>query len=266
MEYAEYKIMYEAEDTHWWYRGLRGVMATLLNLDQAMRKQPRILDAGCGTGANLAALEQTGFRNAEGFDLSPIALEFCRQRGLTRVREGSITDIPFPEDSFDIIISCDVVTDAGTENEMTAFEELYRVLKPGGRLFLNLPAHEFLRSEHDRAVAVARRVTRCEVVRKLSSVGYRVRRATYWNAFLFPGVVAVRLLKREDEKDLEAPARSDIVVPMAPVNALLSGVVWVEQVLLRFVNLPFGSSVAVVAVKPRTEERGNGVGGRGGLA
>ncbi len=255
MEYAEYKIMFEAEDSHWWYRGLRGVMGTLLNLERAVQRQPRILDAGCGTGANLAVLEQRGFRNAEGFDLSPIALEFCRQRGVTKVREGSITNIPFAESSFDIVISCDVVTDAGTENEMTAFEELYRVLKPGGRLFLNLPAHEFLRSEHDRAVAVARRVTRGEVVRKLSSVGYRVRRATYWNTFLFPVVVAVRILRREDETDLQSTARSDIVVPAAPVNALLSGVVWLEQVLLRFANLPFGSSVAVVAVKPRTVER-----------
>lgn len=263
MEYAEYKIMFEAEDTHWWYRGLRGVMGTLLNLDRAVRKQPRILDAGCGTGANLAALEARGFRNAEGFDLSPIALEFCRQRGLTKVREGSITNIPFAENSFDIVISCDVVTDAGTDNEMTAFEELYRVLKPGGRLFLNLPAHEFLRSEHDRAVAVARRVTRGEVVRKLSSVGYRVRRATYWNAILFPVVVAVRLLRREDEEDLQSAARSDIVVPVAPVNALLSVLVWLERVMLRFVNLPFGSSVAVVAVKPRTGERESGTVGEG---
>lgn len=254
MEYAEYKIMFEAEDTHWWYRGLRGVMSTLLNLDRAVHKQPRVLDAGCGTGANLAALQQRGFRNGEGFDLSPIALEFCSQRGLTRVCQGSIIDIPFADNSFDIVISCDVVTDAGTENEMTAFQELYRVLKPGGRLFLSLPAHEFLRSEHDRAVAVARRVTRREVMRKLSSVGYHVRRATYWNAILFPVVVAVRLLRRENEKDLQSAARSDIVVPPGPVNALLSGVMRLEQFLLRFVNLPFGSSVAVVAVKPRTTE------------
>ena len=156
-----------------------------------------------GPGPTLLPSEQEGFRNAEGFDLSPIALEFCRQRGLTKVREGSITAIPFAENSFDIIISCDVVTDAGTDNEMTAFEELYRVLKPGGRLFLNLPAHEFLRSEHDRAVAVARRVTRGEVVRKLGRVGYRVRRATYWNAFLFPVVAAVRI---SEARGCEGPA------------------------------------------------------------
>jgi SAM-dependent methyltransferase len=247
--------MYEAEDTHWWYRGLRGVMSTMLGLDKPRRKAQHVLDAGCGTGANLAALEQKGFHDADGFDLSPIALSFCKQRGLTRVVQGSITSIPFPDNSFDMVISCDVVTDAGTENEMTAFTELYRVLKPGGRLFLNLPAHAFLRSEHDRAVAVARRVTKSEVVSKLSSVGYRVQRATYWNTVLFPIVAAIRLLKREREDDLQQPARSDIVVPFAPINGLLSAIVWLEHVLLRFINLPVGSSLAVVAVKPRPQSR-----------
>jgi SAM-dependent methyltransferase len=257
LEYAEYKIMYEAEDTHWWYRGLRGVIATMLALDKQGSSDNRVLDAGCGTGANLAGLKQKGFHKIAGFDFSPTALEFCKLRGLTAVVQGSITAIPFRENSCDVIISCDVVTDAGTENEMQAFQELYRVLKPGGRLFLNLPAHAFLRSEHDRAVAVARRVTKREVVGKLKAAGYIVRRATYWNTLLFPIVVAVRLLRREREADLKQPARSDIVVPFAPVNAVLSALVWFEHALLRYINLPYGSSLAVVAVKPRVQSPGS---------
>jgi SAM-dependent methyltransferase len=250
LEYEEYKIMYEAEDTHWWYRGMRGVMFGLLNLKQNPSRQPRILDAGCGTGGNLHALEVAGYHNLSGFDLSPIALEFCRKRGLTDVRQGSITDIPFGDDSFDIVVSCDVVTDAGTDNEMTALAELFRVLKPGGRLFLNLPAFSFLRSEHDRATDVARRVTLGEIKHKLGQAGFLTRRATYWDMFLFPIVVVVRLFRRERPEDLGNPARSDIVLPRAPFNLALTTVVQLERALLHYVNLPVGSSVAVVAVKP----------------
>jgi SAM-dependent methyltransferase len=251
VEFEEYKIMYEAEDAHWWYRGMRGVMFEMLGLKRNSPRQPSIIDAGCGTGGNLQSLELAGYHDLHGFDLSPIALEFCHKRGLQNVRQGSITDIPFDSDSFDIAYSCDVVTDAGTENEMTALGELYRVLKPGGRLFLNLPAFGFLRSEHDRATAIARRVTRPEIERKLAQVGFRVKRATYWNMLLFPVVVAVRLLRRERPNDLSSPARSDIVLPSPPVNFALSMCTHLEQLLLRVTNLPFGSSVAVVAIKPR---------------
>jgi SAM-dependent methyltransferase len=257
LEYEEYKIMYEAEDTHWWYRGMRGVMLRLLNLKSNPTRQPSILDAGCGTGGNLHALELAGYRNLSGFDLSPIALSFCRERGLTDVRQGSITDIPFDADTFDIIVSCDVVTDAGTDNEMTALAELNRVLKPGGRLFLNLPAFGFLRSEHDRATDVARRVTAGEIKLKLQQAGFRIKRATYWDMFLFPIVVAVRLFRRERPEDLGNPARSDIVLPRAPFNFALTTVVRLEGLMLNYINLPIGSSVAVVAVKPHPGAAGS---------
>jgi len=251
VEFDEYQIMYEAEDTHWWYQGLRGVMFTLLGLRRDKGRRLRILDAGCGTGGNIHALRQAGYSDVDGFDFSPVALHFCRQRGLESVRQGSITDMPYGEGSYDIIISCDVLNDAGTEDEATALRELYRVLRPGGRLFLNLPAFSFLRSEHDRATSVARRYTKSDISRKLVRAGFRVKRVTYWNMLLFPAVVFVRLLRRERPDDLNKPARSDIVLPRAPVNTLLTGLLRVEGLLLRRVNLPFGSSVAVVAVKPR---------------
>src|SRR6266516_3113510 len=105
--------MYEAEDSHWWYHGLRGVIATLLRLDS-----------------------------------------------LEGIRQGSAMDIPFESNRYDIAISCDVLNDAGITDEMAALRELYRVLKPGGRLVLSLPAFSFLHGEHDKATSIARRYTR----------------------------------------------------------------------------------------------------------
>jgi SAM-dependent methyltransferase len=255
LEFEEFKIMYEAEDTHWWYRGLRGVMFGLLGLDSPSRRALRVLDAGCGTGGTLQSLREAGFSNVEGFDINPPALHFCRERGLANVKLASITDIPYPDATFNVVISNDVLNDAGTLNEGAALAELYRVLKPGGRLFLNLPAFNFLRSEHDRATDVARRYTRREITRRLSEAGFTVRRTTYWNMLLFPVVVAVRLLRRENEQDLASPARSDIVLPPPPLNAALTLVMKIEHALLRFVDLPVGSSVAVVAQRPRDGSR-----------
>ncbi|MFL5732146.1 MAG: methyltransferase domain-containing protein [Chloroflexia bacterium] len=261
MEFEEFRIMYEAEDRHWWYRGLRGVMFSLLGLKDPRSTSWRILDAGCGTGGNLEALRSAGFAHSEGFDVNPPALHFCGMRGLTNVQLGSIMEIPYQADSFDAVISCDVLNDAGTSNEAGALVELYRVLKPGGRLFLNLPAFSFLRGEHDRATSVARRYTKPEIKGKLRKAGFRVRRVTYWNMFLLPVVMAVRLVRRDGEDDRDRPARSDIVVPPEPLNALLTGVVGLERLLLRFVDFPAGSSVAAVAVKPRGERaREHGVG------
>ncbi len=251
MEFEEFRIMYEAENTHWWYRGLRGVMFQLLGLRNPRNRSIKILDAGCGTGGTLQALMNQGFTNLEGFDINPPALHFCKQRGLRNVKLGSITDIPFESDKFDAVISSDVICDAGTSNEATALHELYRVLKPGGRLFLNLPAFSFLRSEHDRATDVARRYTKGEISCKLMEAGFAVRRVTYWNMFLFPIVLLVRIVRREGENDLNNPARSDILLPPKPANSLLTSVLWLERRLLRRTNLPFGSSVAVLAIKPR---------------
>jgi SAM-dependent methyltransferase len=198
-----------------------------------------------------------GYRNVDGFDFSPMALHFCRRRGLESVQQGSITDIPHAEGSYDVVISCDVLNDANIEDENLALRELYRVLKPGGRLFLNLPAFGFLRGEHDQATSVVRRYTKGGISRQLRDAGFKVRRVTYWNMLLFPAVLAVRHLRSGRSGDPEKPARSDIVLPPAPINTLLTLIVRLERLLLRKINLPLGSSVAVVAVKPRQARGGS---------
>ncbi|MEO6457512.1 MAG: class I SAM-dependent methyltransferase [Chloroflexia bacterium] len=248
MEYAEYKIMYEAEDRHWWYRGLRGTFFSMLRLDRANPKALRILDAGCGTGGNLAALQNAGY-DAQGFDFSPVAVEFCRSRGLSKVGLGSITDIPYPNNAFDVVISCDVLNDAGTGDEARALEEIYRVLRPGGRVFLNLPAFSFLKGEHDRATDVARRYTKREIRRKLKRAGFLPVRLSYWNMLLFPAVLAVRLVRHG--RHGKGEPRSDITVPPAPINWLLMQLMHIEKVLINVFDLPIGSSLAVVAKRPK---------------
>lgn len=251
MDFREFEIMYKAEDRHWWYRGLRSVMFRRAGLRRAQSREWRILDAGCGTGGSLMALRRTGHPHAEGIDYSEAAIFFCRnRRGMTNVRQASITDMPFPDNTFDLTISCDVLCDAGAANETAALSELYRTLRPGGRLFLNLPAYSFLRSEHDQATDVDRRYTMRSLRAGLDRAGFEVERISHWNATLFPVVLAVRLSRRGGRTRGKHEARSDIHVPPAPINRLLTAIVTLESRLMDYMTIPFGSSIACVARKP----------------
>ena len=248
MDFREYEIMYQAESSHWWYAGLREILFRRTGLGRAGSRRWRILDAGCGTGGTLQALR--GHPRTWGFDYAPAALHFCRRRGLCNVVQGSILAIPFPDNHFDLVISNDVLCDAGTIDDAQGLREIYRVLKPGGRVFLNLPAYPFLRSEHDVAAAVEHRFTRRELRAKLGAAGFRICRLAHWNTVLFPAVVAVRLARRGGARLDDTQARSDIHLPPAPINALLTVIIRLEARLLDLIDLPYGSSVFTVSQKP----------------
>src|SRR3979409_475605 len=95
MQHHTYSIMYEVEGKHWWFFGRRrrieGFIESICR--EIGKRKPRILDVGCGTGANLQMLSQFGV--AEGVDVSPEALDFCRGRGLDAGKQGAAESLPF---------------------------------------------------------------------------------------------------------------------------------------------------------------------------
>jgi SAM-dependent methyltransferase len=253
MKREEFERMYAVEDRLWWYLGLREHVLDLLGLGgdhpapAAAGRASRILDAGCGTGGMLARLHPHGA--AVGVDLSPFAVAVCRaRRGLAATAVASIAALPFPDEAFDIAVSLDVISDAGAGNDARALAELARVLRPGGRLCLNLPAYRWLAGEHDLAVETKRRYTRGEARALLVAAGFVPRRLTYWNGALLPAVAATRALSRLRRRPAGA-ARSDIGVPPAPLNRALLGLIRLEGRLLRRLDLPAGSSLLCVARK-----------------
>ena len=92
-----YPILFEVEQSHWWYIGRRRILADFVAAicSRVTDRRPRILDVGCGTGANLLMLKQYG--DAEGVDVSTDALAFCRERGLDHVRQGAGEDLPYED-------------------------------------------------------------------------------------------------------------------------------------------------------------------------
>jgi len=188
--------------------------------------------------------------DAYGLDISPVALGFCRRRGLgERIALGSITAMPFPSCYFDIVVSFDVLCDV--LDVQAAFCEIARVLRPGGLAVVNLPAYQWLYSEHDRAVNNRQRFDKRTVVQHIVRAGMRVEHIGHVNALLFAPAALVRLLKRGKTSRQTASPRSDLTPLPHPVNWLLAQVVRGEAELLRIsgLSLPFGLSILTLARK-----------------
>ena len=135
-----------AEATHFWFRGFRLFVSPLLRQATKDRSSPLILDCGCGTGNNLTLLEQFG--HAYGFDLTAIGLKIGRESGRSRLARASVTAIPFPADTFDIVTSFDVLYSLEAVDEHAAVAEMFRVAKPGGFVVVNVAAMQSLRGDH----------------------------------------------------------------------------------------------------------------------
>ena len=160
--------MDRVEDNHWWFVGRRAILESFLETIVEKQSSPpyeggvdaalggrggslstepaeagtpnlRILDVGCGTGANLEMLARFG--SAEGVDVSDEALEFCRKKGLT-VQKGLAEILPYDDETFDVTTALDVVEQL--DDDIAGLKEMHRVTKTGGYSLIFVPAFMWL--------------------------------------------------------------------------------------------------------------------------
>lgn len=238
----------QAEARHFWFRGFRHFVAPLLKQATVGRANARLLDCGCGTGANLALLGRFG--RAAGFDLSETGLHLARQMGRTRVARGSVAAAPFRSEWFDVVTSFDVIYSLEDADERAAIAEMHRLLKPGGFAIVNVAAMEALRGDHSVLSHEIRRYSRSTLRDRLTQAGFSIVRLTYTNFTLVAPLMVSRALQRLRGLRSETAAQHEIRVPPAPVNALLSGVLRLESAWIRWFDAPAGSSLLCLAQKP----------------
>jgi len=237
-----------AEARHFWFRGFRAFVTPLLRRASAGRTDARLLDCGCGTGANVALLDRFG--RGYGFDLTEVGLRIGRDAGRTRLARATVAAAPFATASFDIVTSFDVLYSLPERDETAAIAEMYRLLKPGGCAIVNVAAMDMLRGDHSILSGELRRYSRNDLRSRLQRAGFVVERLTYTNAALFAPLAVTRLIQRRRGLREESEADMEIRVPPAPINALMTVVMHLEALWLRAFDEPFGSSLLCLARKP----------------
>jgi SAM-dependent methyltransferase len=247
MRAEDFEHLYQMEAGYWWFVAMRQITDAII-AKQLNSGKLDMLDAGCGTGYNLRHYEDRGHR-VFGFDIATDAVHWLKERGFAHITQASVTDIPFKRETFDLVFSFDVLVQIPVEVSDQAVDEMYRVLKPGGFLFIRTAAYEWLRSSHDEELNTQHRFTLSELQQKLRRAGFTIHQATYANTFLFPVAVTRRLLKHfgigggTDVKPLPAGLRwvDPIFREVMARESWLTG---------RGIRLPFGLSAICYAQKP----------------
>ncbi|HNS50407.1 MAG TPA: class I SAM-dependent methyltransferase [Anaerolineae bacterium] len=237
------------EDRHWWFATRTRAILAYLDRFAGPDGYPEILDVGCGAANMTHHLRHYG--RVRGVDNNPRPLEVARRRGLDAV-QGSAEELPFAGATFDLVALLDTIEHVPGESRVLS--ECRRVLRPGGKLLVTVPAFQFLWSHNDVINRHQRRYTAGSLRARLAGGGFRPLRVSYTHFLTFHAAAALILLRRgRAEPDLASPHLGDDAyqVEMEPasplVNQLLDAVGKAEAGLLRHVSLPWGTSVIALA-------------------
>lgn len=231
--------MRDLEDHYWWFVSRRRLALSLMA--PKTHQDAKVLDLGCGTGA--LSTELAANYDVVSLDFSSEALAFCQERGLKNLVHADAQVLPFPDASFDVVVSLDTLEHI--PDDSAAVREAFRALKPGGTFIVNVPAYRWLWGPHDVALMHHRRYTKAQLLSLLRSQGFAVSWASYSVFFLFPIVLVIRAL----DKFKKGPP--EVRLPTLPrwMNTALTVLQDVESAILRRAPLPWGSSVVAIAKK-----------------
>lgn len=239
MERVVYDRMAAHDSTHWWYRARREILADYVARYAGLPAEARILEIGCGTGHNLPMLARFGAVDAVEIDAAA--------REIASARLGKpIATAPLPQlagidrASYDLIAVLDVVEHI--EDDVAALEAMAECLKPGGKILITVPAHQWMWSAHDVVNHHHRRYSKATLDAAIRGAGLTHNGLRWFNSLLFPAAVAARLagkLTGKDDSDDSPPAR--------PLNAAFERIFGLERHLVGRLPLPPGLSIITLA-------------------
>ncbi|SDA34724.1 class I SAM-dependent methyltransferase [Sphingomonas sp. NFR15] len=239
MDRIVYDRMAAHDSTHWWYRARRDILADFLAREGNLPKDARILEIGCGTGHNLPMLAQFG--TVEAIEIDPAAREIASQRLGKPVGAAPLPTLTGVErGAYDLIAVLDVVEHI--EDDVAALKAMAECLKPGGKILITVPAHQWMWSAHDTVNHHHRRYSKASLAKAIGAAGLKARKLGYFNSLLFPLAAASRIAGRLTGKD-----DSDDSPPPKLVNSVFETVFRLERHLVGRVPLTPGVSIVTLA-------------------
>ena len=238
-----YVEMARVQHAHWWFSARREILRERISA-LGLRHGARLLEIGSGTGANLAMLSEFG--SVTGLEMSAQAIRFASELPEVRTGQARLVEGRCPEalgaleGPFDLICLFDVLEHIDADSYVLS--ELSRLLAPGGRIMVTVPAYSWLWSEHDVKLHHFRRYTKDSLNNTFRRAGLDVARLSHFNTLLFPLAVAERIVCK-----LRGRASGAVEVPGARVNSALRSVFSAERHLLGPMNLPFGLSLLALS-------------------
>ncbi len=240
-----YKNYFEVEKNHWLMKVRR--MMVVDNLTKYFSRSPKevkILDFGCGSGIFVGELGERGY-DVSGTDISEEAIKFGELKGIKNLTIQDSHKLNYPDRQFDVVLSMDVLEHL--EDESWAIKEVARVLKPGGKFIVMVPAYQFLWGVQDEVAHHYRRYTLGGIKDKVLTSGeFKIVSSSYFNTILFLPIALVRLAsrifklkKRQSDFDLNTPLLDKIFFSLFNF----------ERKLLRYLKFPFGVSILLIAEK-----------------
>lgn len=236
-----YHDLHALEADHWWYRGMRAIYTRLLCRNMHA-KAVSVLDIGCGSGGNFPVLAPYG--PVVGLDLAAVALELWPERPAGLVQASAVA-IPFENSSFDLVTLLALVEHV--DDDIGVLREAARVCTPEGIVMVNVPAYQFLWTDHDEANRHIRRYRARELTEKARSAGLRVVTMSYANTFLFPVALVTRSIQRVHQRIVHTGTpRVDMFPVPEPLNTWLAQLLSLEGLLMNWIRLPFGVSIVAI--------------------
>lgn len=241
MDRSVYDHMDRIEAEHWWFVARRDILQTTIRRLIRLPGPASILEAGCGTGGNMAML--SGFGHLDAFEADDAARRRASCKSGRDIAAGALPNaLPETRRRYDLIALFDVLEHV--EQDRASLRALAGLLTSEGRILLSVPACQWLWSRHDERHHHVRRYTRRTLRQTAQDAGLEVEHAFYFNTLLFPLAVTIRALK--STLGSEAP---DDDMPGPHVNRLLRAVFRTERHLVGRIAMPFGLSLCAV-LKP----------------
>ncbi len=239
MERVLYEQMAELDEIHWWFVARRKVLQSLIERRAHPPAGARILEVGCGTGHNLKMLGRFG--RVDAIEVDAEARKIAENRLGRKIASARLPELRGIErGAYDLVAALDVVEHI--DDDRATVRALASPLKPGGKLLVTVPAHQWMWSNHDELNHHKRRYSKRGLRGLIEGSPLELEAIGYFNSILFPLAVAARLASKAGGK-----SSGEDTLPPKPVNYLFERVFAAERRLVGRFPLPPGLSLFAVA-------------------